>query len=237
MGRKLAVRPRKQASQERSRATIDAILAATARVLVKHGYDQASTNRVAEAAGVSIGSLYQYFPSKEALVAAVIERHMSDMAALAEASFVRLAALPMRQAVRELVTLMIEVHRLEPKLHRVLFEQIPRVGGLERLESLDERSTPLVKMYLEAHRDEIDVPDIDLAAFMTVSCVESMTHLAVLRRPELLADPRFVDEVAGMVVRYLEGEGSKRRRTDVKSRGERTSHRRREPAVGAFTRT
>src|SRR5258707_15013262 len=74
MAQKLQTNPRKSASQERSRFTVDALLEATARILVKEGYDRASTNRIAEVAGVSIGSLYQYFPSKEALVAAGMER-------------------------------------------------------------------------------------------------------------------------------------------------------------------
>lgn len=206
MPRRLTTRPRKQASQERSRATIDVILSATARVLVKHGYDRASTNKIAEAAGVSVGSLYQYFPSKEALVAAVIERHIGAMADMLQASFIRLAPLPLRKAARELVGLMIEVHRIDPKLHRVLVEQAPRVGDLEKLERLDEHAISLVRLYLEAHRSEIRVSDLDLAAFMAVSCVEAMTHIAVLRRPELLSEPQFEDEVAAMVVRYLEGD-------------------------------
>jgi AcrR family transcriptional regulator len=57
------------------RATVDALVEATARILVKEGFDKASTNRIAEVAGVSVDSLYQYFPGKEALVAAVIESH------------------------------------------------------------------------------------------------------------------------------------------------------------------
>lgn len=206
MPRRITTRPRKQASQERSRATIDAILDATARVLVKHGYDHASTNKIAEAAGVSVGSLYQYFPSKEALVAGVIARHVSAMEELVKSSFTRLFSLPMRQAARELVTLMIEVHRVDPKLHRVLVEQAPRVGDMTQIEQLDERSIELVRMYLEAHRDEIGVSDLDLAAFNVVICAESLTHIAVLRRPELMSDPRFVDEVTAVIVRYLEGD-------------------------------
>src|SRR5262244_4119896 len=71
--------PRKQASQERSRATVDALIEATARLLVREGFDKASTNRIAQEAGVSIGSLYQYYPSKEALVAALLERHIDEI--------------------------------------------------------------------------------------------------------------------------------------------------------------
>ena len=79
MARRPLTKPRKVASQERARATVDALVEATARILVKEGFDKASTNHIAEVAGVSIGSLYQYFPSKEALVAAVIERHQHEI--------------------------------------------------------------------------------------------------------------------------------------------------------------
>ncbi|MCL2430307.1 MAG: TetR/AcrR family transcriptional regulator, partial [Alphaproteobacteria bacterium] len=96
--------PRKSASQKRSRQTVDALLEATARVLVKEGYDRASTNRIAEVAGVSIGSLYQYFPSKEALVAAVIDRHTQETMELARDALIKVAMLPIEEAVRELVT-------------------------------------------------------------------------------------------------------------------------------------
>ena len=78
MARKPLTQPRKQAAQARSRATVDALIEATARILVKEGFDKASTNRIAAKAGVSVGSLYQYFPSKEALVVAVMERHSSE---------------------------------------------------------------------------------------------------------------------------------------------------------------
>jgi AcrR family transcriptional regulator len=197
---------RKNASQERSRATVDTLLAATARVLVKEGYDHASTNKIALAAGVSIGSLYQYFPTKEALVAAVIERHIGEMMDIVRESLIRVAPLPLREAARELVRVMIEAHRIEPKLHRVLVEQIPRVGNMEQIERVDEEAITLVRTYLEAHRDEVGVEDLDMAAFLAVSSVEAMTHVAVLRRPELLDDPRFVDEVTALVVRYVEGD-------------------------------
>src|SRR5215831_2912861 len=103
MPRRPVTSPRKMAAQERSRATVDALLSATARVLVRDGYDHASTNKIAEAAGVSIGSLYQYFPSKEALVAAVIDRHMGEMMAVVRASLIRVAGLPLPEAARELV--------------------------------------------------------------------------------------------------------------------------------------
>ena len=203
MPRRPATTARKIAIQDRSRATVDALLAATTRVLVKEGYDRASTNKIADAAGVSIGSLYQYFPSKEALVAAVIDRHVGEMMDVVRAALVRVATMPVPEAARELVKVMIEAHRIEPKLHRVLVEQSPRVGNMDNLERVDEEAIALVRAYLESRRDELAVDDLEMAAFLSVYAVEAMTHAAVLRRPALLDNPRFIDEVAALVTRYL----------------------------------
>jgi AcrR family transcriptional regulator len=206
MARKPATNPRKSASQERSRLTVDALLEATARVLMKEGYDRASTNKIAAVAGVSIGSLYQYFPSKEALVAAVIDRHMHEMMQMVRSAVVKVATRPIEVAARELVSVMIDAHRVNPKLHRILGEQVPRTGRLENIEAIEHEAYALVRGYLEAHRDELNVADADVAAFVCVTAVEALTHAAVVRRPESLTDEqaaKLVDEVTRLVVRYL----------------------------------
>ena len=94
---------KKDSLQKRSRATVEALVEATARVLRKEGYDRASTNKIAATAGVSIGSLYQYFPSKEALVAAVIERHTSRIIEVVRDTFLEVASRSIEIAMRELV--------------------------------------------------------------------------------------------------------------------------------------
>ncbi|MGA9323526.1 MAG: TetR/AcrR family transcriptional regulator [Xanthobacteraceae bacterium] len=206
MARKPATNPRKSASQERSRLTVEALLEATARVLMKDGYDGASTNKIAAVAGVSIGSLYQYFPSKEALVAAVIDRHMHEMMQAVRDALAKVATRPIEVAARELVSVMLDAHRVNPKLHRVLAEQTPRTGRLENIEAIDREAYALVRGYLEAHRDELDVADPDVAAFVCVTAVEALTHAAVVRRPEILTDEkagRLVEEVTRLVVRFL----------------------------------
>src|SRR5215472_19289867 len=91
--------PRKKPRQQRSQATVYAILDATARVLCTTGYDRASTNRIALAAGVSVGSLYQYFPSKEALVAALAEQHVEQMTNLVRLKLAEVASAPIPVAV------------------------------------------------------------------------------------------------------------------------------------------
>jgi AcrR family transcriptional regulator len=78
----------------------------------------------------SIGSLYQYFPSIEALVAAVIDGHTQGMLQMLRDALLKVAMRPIEEAARELVRGMIDAHRVNPKLHRVLVEQVPRVGRL-----------------------------------------------------------------------------------------------------------
>src|SRR4051794_7645834 len=82
LAQQLRVDVRKQPRQARAQATVECILRATAHILVEQGYDRITTNHVAERAGVSIGSIYQYFPSKEALVAALVDRHLDRMVAI-----------------------------------------------------------------------------------------------------------------------------------------------------------
>src|SRR5687768_7969228 len=110
MNRQVRTTPRKRPRQARSKATVDTILEATARILVKHGFDGLTTNGVAAAAGVSIGSLYQYFPNKEALVSALIERHLTDMNAAVFAELTRVAKLPLAEAARCVVELTVRAH-------------------------------------------------------------------------------------------------------------------------------
>lgn len=206
MPRRPHTEPRKSASQDRSRDTIDALVKATAHILVKEGYEKTSTNKIAKAAGASIGSLYQYFPNKEALVAAVIDRHKDELLQVVRNAIIGVAALPVEVAMRELVKMAIDAHRLNPKLHRVLAEQIPRVGRLEKVALLEREGLALFRAYLEAHRAELAVADLDVAAFICVTTIEALTHAAVVNRPTVLTEEdaeRLVTEATRLLNRYL----------------------------------
>lgn len=207
MARRPLTNPRKHASQERSRATVDALVEATARILVREGFDKASTNRIAEVAGVSVGSLYQYFPSKEALVAAVIERHRQEITHAVRGELSTAAKQPLAQGVRTLVAVAVKAHRIDPKLHRVLAEQIPRVGKLETAETFGRENFAVFRAYLENHRDEIRVRDLELASFLCVTAIEAVTHNAVLHEKIVSGEAMeaLIDEATRLVVGYLAG--------------------------------
>jgi AcrR family transcriptional regulator len=207
VARKMHTNPRKFALQKRSRVTVNALLEATARILVREGFDKASTNRIAEVAGVSVGSLYQYFPSKEALVAALIDRHNQEVVQAIQGELAEAVDLPIEQAVHKIVALAVKAHRIDPKLHRVLAEQIPRVGRLEKVETFNRQNYALLAAYLERHRDEIRAVDLGLAAFVCVTSIEALTHTAVLHE-KIVSDKAMavlIEEATRLVVGYLTG--------------------------------
>jgi AcrR family transcriptional regulator len=201
--RRVRTQPRKAPRQARSKATVDTILTAAARVLVKDGFERTTTNRVAEAAGVSIGSLYQYFPSKESLVAALVTAHVDEMRGLVLAALEEVRVLPLRPAARRMIELLVAAHAVDPDLHRVLMEQVPRTGRMGGLADFEADLHRLIVAWLEVHRSELRVTDLGLAAFLAAATVEAITHFAVLYQPARLRDPAFLDEATDLIVRYL----------------------------------
>lgn len=190
-----SLRARKQPRQARSRETVEALLEAAAQVFERHGYAAGTTNRIAARAGVSIGSLYQYFPSKDAILLALVERHVAE----AEAALTplagwlaggvpppsadgpaALAAPSLRDGLQTLVAAMVALHAERPGLHRVLFEEAPRPPALlRRLDGLATQAADAIAAWLHAC-PEVRVTDPELAARLVVQTVESITHTLVI---------------------------------------------------------
>ncbi|MCF7672842.1 TetR/AcrR family transcriptional regulator [Bacillus subtilis] len=200
-----ATNPRKLASQERSKITVEAILDATARVLVREGYARTSTNRIATVAGVSIGSLYQYFPNKESLVAALVARHNRKILSLLENTMQECTSEDLNSTMRELVRAMIAAYRVDPELHRILMEEVPRIGKLAEVEAIRKDMLHLVRYYLEQCKDNVEVRDLDMAAFICATTVEALTHAIVLNDcSQVLSDEAtIVEHITRMIAGYL----------------------------------
>ena len=198
MAREAPVAPRKKPRQQRARATVDAILVAAAHILKTEGFERATTNRIAELAGVSIGSLYQYFPNKESVVGALRERHSDWFEGCMHAEIARVAELPLRPAARAVVELVIALHAVDPALHNACSERRTMESQVE----LAFRRQ--VQKRFEQAGDAIRPLDPEHASFIVTRAVEAVIHGATFDEPERLSDPRFAEEVTELVVRYLE---------------------------------
>jgi AcrR family transcriptional regulator len=183
---------------------VEAILTATSRVLVREGYEATTTTRVAEVAGVSIGSLYQYFPSKEALVAGLIDEHIGKILGLLAEATAKLPDAPLPEAVRILIRTVILAHAVDPELHAILTQHFPQVEGFEKVRQLNAHAHALVLAYLQQRSGQLRPQDLELATFILVNCVQAVVSATVLERPQALRDERLVDELAVLAMRFLE---------------------------------
>jgi AcrR family transcriptional regulator len=195
--------PRKLPKQSRSKVTVEAILEATTHILVEEGYDKANTNRIAERAGISIGSLYQYFPNKESLMTALMEQHAQEMAELIGTKLDRLFDSPLEIAIPEIITAVVAAHAINPRLHQVLSEEIPRSERSPQMQQANQRITALLRAYLERWHDRIQPQNIDLTVFILSRTVDSLCHAAVIEQPNLVSDNQFETEISNLLLAYL----------------------------------
>ncbi|QFG26251.1 TetR/AcrR family transcriptional regulator [Actinomadura sp. WMMB 499] len=197
------LRPRKSPGQQRALETRQRLLDAAAHVFSEYGYSAGTTNRIAEAAGHSIGSLYQYFPNKDAILVELSTAH----ARAGVAGVVRLldgGALPDRleDKIRLFVRAAIDNHRDDPSLHRVLFEEAPRPPELlEFLRAAQLRAVAATEELLAAD-PRVTVTDIPMAARLVVTSIESQVHRFTADAGLENVDA-FENELVAMLVRYL----------------------------------
>jgi AcrR family transcriptional regulator len=120
---------RKKPQQRRSRATIDTIFEATIQVLLTNGFDQTTTIQIAERAGVSIGSLYQYFPNKRALMAAIVRRHVGGVADSTIAACKSAHGKPIEEMCATMMAAFVDAKTRRPDISRALYLPTAAVDG------------------------------------------------------------------------------------------------------------
>jgi AcrR family transcriptional regulator len=152
-----AFEPRKTPVQARSTVTVETISAATIQVLLTHGADRLTTTRVAERAGVSVGTLYQYYPNKRSLLFAVFENHLDKVSRAVEVACEDACHKPMSEMIRLVVEAYVDVKMQRADISIALYKVAPDIGG-----------PALVKQSAQRLRKAIDsmlltAPDLKLA--------------------------------------------------------------------------
>ena len=201
---------RRRPSQRRSQVTVTAILDAAARVFEERGFDAGTTNRVAERAGVSIGSLYEYFPDKDALVVALVERELererAKLLALLEPATTANALAAQLGAFAETL---VELHARRPALHRMLFEQAAHPPAAHAcVLRFEEALAHALASSLRAVRPALRDPDT--TAHLIVQASESLAHRFVLRGIHDLGRAAFVAELTRLLAGYALADAPRR---------------------------
>lgn len=188
---------RRRAKQERARETIAVILEAAAQVLQREGYARATTNRVAEVAGVSVGTIYQYFGGKDEIFDALIRRELEGLERLLRDAAPDPAE-PLADALRNLLRVFVRTRPEAPALYRSL-EHVPNAIFRRRVAAARGSIVVWVREFLSVHRRELRVMDLDTAAFIMVAACEGV----VLTASPGFYGSRGADELATLFERYL----------------------------------
>jgi AcrR family transcriptional regulator len=192
---------RKRPRQERSQVTFEAIVEAAARILAEEGERALKTNHVAERAGVSIGSLYQYFPDRKAIVRALMEREAAHAAALRPAA-IDDPTRPRSERLRALVDWYFDVHSANPSLWRALGALVAEVLPADDVRAFRElrhrRAAATITSLLAPHGHA------ENAVFIVETCLDALSDRALERAPDSLRSERLRVEVAALLEAYLE---------------------------------
>jgi AcrR family transcriptional regulator len=198
------VKPRKAPQQTRAKVTTDAIVEASTQLLLERGYDRFTTARAAERAGVSVGSLYQYFPNKAALAAAVIDRACEDFILALDEALAGRPRITLAECIRAIVDVILVSHQLAPDLHKIVVDLAPRIGVADKTDRVSRRMAEAIEAILRMHADEI-APAIDLATAATIieTLLVALARRAALADPGSMRDDVIAGETTEMVTRYL----------------------------------
>ena len=193
---------RRQPRQRRALETVAAVLEAAVRILKREGVDGLTTNRIADVAGVSIGSVYQYFPDKGAIFSALHRQHVAAVDRLVAAQLTLHAAAPLEDLMRSLIGAMVDVHASDPELCELLMTELPHRpdGG----EDFARRLHGAFRLAIAARtRKKKKMRSLDKTVFTVTQLVDALSHGAALRRPPGVSLEEAKEEAVRAVMAYL----------------------------------
>ena len=197
---KLRAKPR----QERSQASLDAILTAAEQVIVDEGFARATTNRIAARAGVNVALVYRYFAGKEAIVGALVERAAATTYEAIRTALATHATAPMPLALRSLIETSVDTPGIHPALHRELVEHLDITRRREVVHDLRTRIGALFAGFLAQRAAELrPLSDRDAAVFVLEHAIEAAAHAVAFYRPAGLSSARAVDALVELAIRVL----------------------------------
>ena len=195
--------PRKAPQQRRSQATVETLLDAAAHLFCESGFASTTTNAIAERAGVSIGSCYQYFPNKLALLEALRERHIKGLWEAIGSACDEACALAWPGALRHVIARCSAYNGRHVSLMAALHKELPvHSRTMDRMVMAQSTLQHQLRKFLEAHHASIKV-SVDQALFMMPALGRGIFTAAAIEQPHAIEDEKFVDEIVSIMLGYL----------------------------------
>ena len=200
---KTALKPRKSPVQARSTATIEVLHEATIQVLLKEGIVKCNTTRIAERAGVSVGSIYQYYPNRDSLLAAVLQRHLDNVAEKIEELCLKYEKTSIKTLISALVDEIILAKLSNPEESKALYAISGERGGLDLSKRMNDRMLAAVSNLLESASD-IEFDDSQIVAEFVLGAIMGLIRRVLENQVTDKVEQVLESHLKLMVVAYLQ---------------------------------
>lgn len=197
------VSPRKQPKQSRSQETVDIILKASTHIIEQFGLENMSTNKIAEKAGVSIGSLYQYFPNKEAIMAKLMDKYTERQLKLVEKALAKNEPQNLKEAIQVIIEVILKSKSHQLQLTKVIAENFSKLGRVEHIQEMYQSFVKIFKIAIVPYQDEVRDGNLDI---MLLNCIQSTMAISVsvLYSSEYSVKDKIIrEELVELIYRYL----------------------------------
>jgi AcrR family transcriptional regulator len=196
-------KPRKAPKQQRAKHTVACILEATESIILTEGYDKASTNHISDIAGVSIGSLYQYFPSKEAIIASLVEKTVVEVAECIRGELEACMGLPLEESTPRLVRTILETRKKNAFVFLRLPREIPNYRTLSGELTAEKYLYTAIHSYYMGHYELFNIKDLDTAIFVTEHIVIGSIDAYLDNNSPRINEETLVEHLSLAVLSYL----------------------------------
>lgn len=194
---------RKQPVQQRSRDMVSTLVEAAARVIVERGFDNVTTNHVAEAAGVSIGSLYQYFDGKDAIIEALLQRQAAQLLRVVDERLRALIDTDARAITQGILEAVFDVVESDP-CQRELARHWDRLRTRSTFRALEQHMMEACRLYLLRHHDDYRVDNLPAALFVAINSLHyTVAHYLSLDNP-VLTRAEVIASLSDMLAAYMQ---------------------------------
>lgn len=201
---KKKISPRKEPTQGRAKETVETIVTATAHILDKEGFEKISTNRIAEKAGISVGSLYQYFPTKDAIFAFMMDRYVQSQTDIIDKILAEEGpSRDLKETIRIIVMAIMEGKRKQSKFNRMFAQKLLSFSNFESLNRQDDHLIALFKEHLKPFEKEIRKENIDLTLYFVIQSVKCLPISLLFQTRFDFKDQRVDQELVELIYRYM----------------------------------